>query len=69
MALLCCLLFASGCALFIGSLKEGESLPDGKVLLVGAVALAPPVEQGTISSRRQKSWRRRKLPGLRRTTS
>jgi len=68
MALLCCLLFASGCAPFLGSLK-GESRPDGKVLLVGAVALDPPVEQGTISSRRQKSWRRRKLPGLRRTTS
>src|SRR6266516_2948938 len=47
LALLCCLLFASGCAPFLGSLKEGESLPDGKVLLVGAVALDPPVEQGT----------------------
>lgn len=47
MAVLCCLLFTSGCAPFLGSLKEGESLPDGQVLLVGAVALDPPVEQGT----------------------
>lgn len=47
MALLGCLLFVSGCAQFNGSLKEGESLPEGKVLFVGAVALDPPVEQGT----------------------
>lgn len=36
----------SGCAPFQYSLKEGEALPDGKVLLVGAVALDPPLEQG-----------------------
>ncbi len=43
------LMFA-GCAPFLGSLKEGESVPDGKVLLVGAVALDPPLEQGTLVS-------------------
>lgn len=36
----------SGCAPFQHSLKDGEALPDGKVLLVGAVALDPPLEQG-----------------------
>lgn len=43
---LLCSLVSSGCAPFRSSLKEGESLPSGKVLLIGAVALDPPVEQG-----------------------
>lgn len=46
MAVFAILLFVSGCAPFRGSLKAGESLPEGKVLLIGAVALDPPVEQG-----------------------
>jgi hypothetical protein len=40
----------AGCAPFLGSLKEGEAVPDGKVVLVGAVALDPPLEQGTLVS-------------------
>ncbi|MBJ6798540.1 hypothetical protein [Geomonas propionica] len=40
------LVMFSGCAPFQHSLKEGEALPDGKVLLVGAVVLDPPLEQG-----------------------
>lgn len=48
MAALCCLLFVSGCAPFRHSLQEGDSLSDGDVLLVGAVALDPPVEQGNM---------------------
>lgn len=48
MAALCCLLFVSGCAPFRHSLQEGDSLPDGEVLLVGAVALDPPIEQGNM---------------------
>jgi len=48
--MLCCLLAVAGCEPFYGSLKEGEALPEGKVLLVGAIALDPPVEQGRIVS-------------------
>lgn len=40
-------LTCTGCTSFQHSLKEGETIPDGTVLLVGAVALDPPVEQGT----------------------
>ena len=50
MTKLVCLLVVAGCAPFNGSLKEGEALPDGKVLLVGAIALDPPVEQGRLVS-------------------
>jgi hypothetical protein len=43
-------LFFAGCAPFNGSLKEGEAMPEGKVLLVGSIALDPPLEQGTLVS-------------------
>ncbi len=45
-SMLGCLFVVAGCAPFCGSLKEGEALPEGKVLLIGAVVLDPPVEQG-----------------------
>ena len=47
-AVLGCLLFVSGCAPIHASLKEGEPLPEGKVLLVGAIVLDPPVDQGEL---------------------
>lgn len=45
---MCVALVFAGCAPFHGSLKAGESVPEGKVLLVGAIVLDPPLEQGTL---------------------